>query len=84
MPLESAVYQRDEPYAAVWAEPKQQLPKKLGISDVALGRACRKMLVPVPGRGYWARLASGQRLPKGVEKHLGKPESEFPKPTVRP
>ena len=64
MPWESAVYQRDELYAAVWSEPKQQLAKKLGISDVALGRACRKMRVPVPGRGYWARLASGQRLPK--------------------
>lgn len=64
MPWESAVYQRDELYAAVWSEPKQQLAKKLGISDVALGRACKKMRVPVPGRGYWARLASGQRLPK--------------------
>jgi len=64
MPWESAVHQRDELYEAVWSEPKQQLAKKLGISDVALGRACKKMRVPVPGRGYWARLASGQRLPK--------------------
>ena len=64
MPWESVVYQRDELYAAVWGEPKQQLARKLGISDVALGRACKRMRIPVPGRGYWARLSSGQRVSK--------------------
>jgi len=61
MPWENAVYSRDEIYAAVWAEPKQQLAKKIGISDVGLGKVCRKLRIPVPSRGYWARLASGQR-----------------------
>ena len=61
MPWENAVYSRDELYAAVWAEPKQALAKKIGISDVGLGNVCRKLRIPVPSRGYWARLASGQK-----------------------
>ena len=40
-----------------------------GMSDRGLGKACRRLLVPVPPRGYWARLEAGQkpgrpRLPK--------------------
>ena len=46
-----------------------QLAKDWGLSDRGLGKACRRLLVPVPPRGYWARLEAGQkpgrpRLPK--------------------
>jgi hypothetical protein len=30
---------------------------ELGISDVALSKICKKHRVPVPGRGYWAKIA---------------------------
>lgn len=37
-----------------------------GLSDVAVKKMCRKMNVPTPPRGYWARLAAGHRVKKPV------------------
>lgn len=33
----------------------------LGVSDVALAKRCKRMKVPLPGRGYWAK-KKGRRL----------------------
>jgi hypothetical protein len=33
-----------------------------GVSNVALGKTCRRLNIPTPGRGYWARLAAGEKL----------------------
>lgn len=33
-----------------------------GISDVGLAKTCKRLRVPVPGRGYWARKAAGQNV----------------------
>lgn len=38
-----------------------KVSKRYGISDVALAKVCRKMAIPVPERGYWARVAAGHR-----------------------
>jgi hypothetical protein len=32
----------------------------LGVSDVAVKKICDKHRIPVPGRGYWAKIAAGQ------------------------
>jgi hypothetical protein len=48
----------------VWSEPRVQLAKKLGVSDVAIGKYCRSADIPVPPRGYWARLEAGQSVSK--------------------
>ena len=53
---------RVELYKQVWSEPMTALSKRYQISDVALAKICRKMKIPIPGRGYWARLASGQKI----------------------
>src|SRR5262249_37123100 len=29
--------------------------------DVALAKHCRRLAIPVPGRGYWARVDAGQK-----------------------
>ena len=42
---------REELYKLVWAEPMRDVAKRFGISDVALAKKCRKMKIPVPGRG---------------------------------
>jgi len=34
----------------------KKLAPRFGISDVALAKACRRGDIPVPERGYWARL----------------------------
>jgi hypothetical protein len=57
-------YNRDVLYEEVWEEPMQRLAAKYGISDVGLAKACRKLRVPLPGLGYWAKKAAGKKVPK--------------------
>ncbi len=52
---------RKDLYAAVWDRPVRDVAAELNISDVALGKICRRHQIPVPGRGYWARLRAGKR-----------------------
>jgi hypothetical protein len=35
--------------------PLKRLALRLGVSDVALGKACRKAGIPLPGVGYWQK-----------------------------
>jgi hypothetical protein len=37
-----------------------KVAEQYGVSSVALGKVCRKLSVPVPGRGHWAKLAHGK------------------------
>jgi len=60
-----AFWDRELLYAEVWAEPVSLVARKYGISDVMLAKICRKLAIPVPGRGYWARKAAEQR-PKQI------------------
>ena len=53
---------REELYEQVWSEPMQKLAKKYGISDVGLAKTCRRMRVPLPGRGYWAKKQFGKTV----------------------
>ena len=55
-------WNRRELYNLVWAEPMTKVAEKFGVSDVAIAKACRKLKVPVPGRGYWAKKANGHRV----------------------
>jgi hypothetical protein len=41
--------------------PVEKLAKEWGLSGRGLAKACRRLQVPVPPRGYWAKLAAGQR-----------------------
>jgi hypothetical protein len=52
-------YDREELYRKVWEKPLLKVAEEYGVSAVALGKTCRKLSVPVPGRGYWAKLAHG-------------------------
>src|SRR4051812_49227037 len=53
---------RQEMYNRVWAEPVDTLAKEFGLSNVGLGKACRRHNIPVPARGYWARKAAGHKM----------------------
>jgi hypothetical protein len=67
-------YEREKLYQEVWAEPIRDVAKRYEVSDVALAKTCRKLAIPLPGRGYWAKVRAGQKpkrttlpaLPKGV------------------
>jgi hypothetical protein len=49
-------FKREELYKKIWNTPIVRLAKEYGISDVALAKICKKLNVPRPPRGYWAKL----------------------------
>jgi hypothetical protein len=51
---------REDLYALVWSEPMARLSRRFGMSDVGLAKACARMMIPVPGRGYWAKKEVGR------------------------
>jgi hypothetical protein len=53
---------REALFEAVWADPLSKLAPKYGLSDVGLSKICRRLGVPVPPRGYWAKLRHGKRV----------------------
>ncbi len=67
--MEPVQLTREELYEAVWTEPARTLAKRYGVSDVALGKACRRLRIPRPWPGYWRQRECGKhvrrpRLPK--------------------
>ena len=53
---------RADLYEKVWTTPVIRLATEFGISDVALHKICRRHKIPVPPRGYWAKLAAGKKV----------------------
>lgn len=52
---------REELYQKIWEKPTTKLAKELGISDVALGKICRKLNVPKPPPGHWSKIQFGHQ-----------------------
>ena len=65
---------RDDLYQQVWEEPVSKIAPRYGISDVGLKKICVKLNVPVPPRGYWAKLANGKTPRKRALPKIGKGE----------
>jgi hypothetical protein len=55
-------FKRQELYDLVWSQPMTKLAKNLGVSDVAVAKACRRAGIPVPGLGYWAKVQHGKEV----------------------
>lgn len=49
-------------YERVWSTPVYKLAEEWGLSDRGLAKACHRLRIPVPPRGYWARVHAGQRV----------------------
>jgi hypothetical protein len=56
----NAEFSRKELYDLVWSQPMRTVAARIGISDVALSKHCKKADIPVPNRGYWARKQAGK------------------------
>lgn len=54
-------FSRQELYDLIWSTPATKLSAGLGISDVAVAKRCRKLNVPRPPRGYWAKIEAGHK-----------------------
>lgn len=59
---ETKVLTRQQLYDLVWAKPMSALAEEFHLSDVGLGKWCRKLDIPRPPRGYWQKLASGKKV----------------------
>ena len=60
MTWKTTTFERAALYQAVWKEPVRTVAKQYGLSDVGLRKICRKLGVPVPPLGYWAKVAARQ------------------------
>lgn len=58
------VYYREKLYKEIWAEPVVKVAERYGVSDVAIHKVCRKLDIPTPPLGYWARVKAGAKLTK--------------------
>jgi hypothetical protein len=58
------LFTRHQLHELVWAGPISALAKSLKISDVGLAKACRRGDIPLPPRGYWAKLSAGKDVTK--------------------
>jgi hypothetical protein len=55
---------RAELYPKVWSEPMVKIAREFGISDRGLAKTSKRLDVPVPPRGYWAKLQAGKEVSK--------------------
>ena len=54
-------YTREQLYEAIWSTSCVKLAATLGISDVALAKTCRRLGIPRPPPGYWAKIEAGAK-----------------------
>lgn len=52
-------FKREALYELVWTAPVSEVAERLGVSDVALAKLCRGAAIPIPYRGYWAKMNAG-------------------------
>jgi hypothetical protein len=71
------IFERERLYEEVWAEPVIKVAEKYDVSGVALAKTCRKLGVPLPPRGYWAKDKAGKasKRPALPVRRAGEPES---------
>lgn len=53
---------RKELYNLIWKKPIMTIAAEYGFSDRGLGKLCEKYKIPVPPRGYWQKVKSGQKI----------------------
>jgi hypothetical protein len=53
---------RQEIFDRVWTTPIVQLAPEWGLSDQGLHKACRRLQIPRPPRGWWAKAQAGRRV----------------------
>lgn len=57
-------YSREEIYKEIWLEPIRRVAKRYKLSDVGFAKVCKKLNIPRPGLGYWAKRAAGKPVQK--------------------
>ena len=83
MTKKTFTYSRETLYRQIWRRPVSKVAKDYNVSDVALAKICRKLNVPRPPLGYWARRSAGYEDPIPPLPKL-KPGERAEYTTVRP
>lgn len=73
MSQKAHTFTRRELYELVWTTPIQKLAEKFGMSDRGLAKLCARHKVPTPPRGYWARVAAGQKPKRPLHREIDNP-----------
>jgi hypothetical protein len=81
---EVITFTRNELYEKIWNTPTTKLAKDFGLSDVALGKICKKHSIPKPPLGYWARLAHGKTVARPPLPSIGDQRLEIIEIRKRP
>lgn len=55
-------FDRQALFDRVWSTPVETLAGEWSLSGRGLAKACRRIKVPVPPRGYWAKVRAGQHV----------------------
>jgi len=76
MNKEPIIIHRDELYKQVWETPIFNLASSYGLSDSGLKKICKKLDVPTPPRGYWARLQFNYKVTQVPLPKLKKGQSD--------
>lgn len=53
---------REALYNLVWTVPMAKLAREFQLSDRGMAKLCQRERIPVPPRGYWAKLAAGHAV----------------------
>jgi hypothetical protein len=92
------VLTRAELYDLVWSEPVETIARRYKLSGNGLAKICKKHRIPLPPRGYWAKVQHGQQ-PRRVSlrpaktsddetvritEGMGPRPSPLPKPALEP
>lgn len=56
--------ERESLYNEVWTDPVTVVAQRYGMSDNGLRKNLRRLWIPLPPKGYWARVKAGQKVPK--------------------
>lgn len=49
-------------FERIWSEPVEQLAEAWGLSGRGLAKACERARIPVPPRGFWAKVQHGKAV----------------------
>lgn len=60
--IEPTTVSREELHRLVWETPMVRLGERFGISGNGLAKICRRLDIPYPPRGHWAKKAAGHKV----------------------
>jgi hypothetical protein len=56
--------EREALHERIWIQPVRTVAKSFALSDVGLRKICTRAEIPMPERGYRAKLRGGQPIPR--------------------